>query len=86
MTGIYMFTNKCTEKSYIGQSINIEKRYNAHLFKMSEKSLFHDELHYYVIHNFDFEILEECSVQDLDDREMYYIKKNTIQYRLMGKI
>lgn len=79
MTGIYMFTNKCTEKSYIGQSINIEKRYNAHLFKMSEKSLFHDELHYYGIHNFDFEILEECSVQDLDDREMYYIKKyNTI--------
>lgn len=79
MTGIYMFTNRCSGKSYIGQSVNIEKRYDSHLFKLSEKSLFHDELRYYGIQNFDFEILEECNVQDLDDREMFYIKKyNTI--------
>lgn len=79
MTGIYMFTNRCNGKSYIGQSRNIEKRYDAHLFKKSEKSLFHDEFHYYGSHNFDFQVLEECDIEDLNDREMHYIKKfNTL--------
>lgn len=75
MTGIYMFTNKCTGKSYVGQSVNIEKRYDSHLFKMSERSLFHDELRYYGVQNFEFQVLEECDIRDLNDREIYYIKK-----------
>ena len=29
--GIYKFTNKNNNKSYIGQSINIEKRFKEHL-------------------------------------------------------
>ena len=29
----------------------------------------------YGIENFSFEILEECSKEDLDDREIYYISK-----------
>ena len=79
MVGIYMFTNTCNGKSYIGQSLDIEKRYKAHRFKVSEKSLFHDELHYYGFHNFEFCVLEECDVSDLNEREIYYIKEyNTL--------
>lgn len=29
----------------------------------------------YGIENFSFEILEECSKEDLDDKEVYYISK-----------
>lgn len=31
MTGIYKFTNKINNKSYIGQSIDIEKRRKTHI-------------------------------------------------------
>lgn len=74
-----MFTNRCNGKSYIGQSVNIERRYNEHRFRTVESSLFHDELRYYGFHNFDFYVLEECCISDLNDKEVYYIKKyNTL--------
>lgn len=32
MKGIYKFTNKLNNKAYIGQSINLEKRYKEHKY------------------------------------------------------
>lgn len=79
MTGIYMFTNRCNGKSYIGQSVNIERRYKNHRFHSGENTLFHDELRYYGFHNFDFCILEECLVSELNDKEIRYIREyNTL--------
>lgn len=79
MTGIYMFTNRCNGKSYIGQSVNIERRYKNHRFHSGENTLFHDELKYYGFHNFDFCVLEECLVSELNDREIHYIREyNTL--------
>lgn len=79
MTGIYMFTNKCNGKSYIGQSVDIDRRYKEHRFRTDENTYFHDELKYYGFHNFDFCMLEECSISDLNEREIYYINElNTI--------
>ena len=81
MIGIYKFTNKITGKSYIGQSKNIQKRYNAHKSKCNdtnkekENTYFHRMLEKYGFDNFTFEILEECEEADLDSREIYYIDK-----------
>ena len=82
MIGIYKFTNKLTGESYIGQSKNIQKRYNEHknrydLFgdkdKSTENTYFHQMLRHYGFHNFDFEILEECDIEKLNEREIHYI-------------
>lgn len=80
MVGIYMFTNRCNGKSYIGQSVDIERRYKDHRFHTSENTVFHDDLRYYGFHNFDFCILEECCVSDLNSKEVYYIKKHNTMF------
>lgn len=74
MTGIYMFTNKCNGKSYIGQSVDIDRRYKEHRFR-KERSLFHSEIEYYGFSNFDFVVLEECPIEELNDKEILYIDK-----------
>lgn len=79
MIGIYKFTNKITGEAYIGQSINIRRRYNSHKNKYDhdkikyEDTYFHRMLRHYGFENFDFEIIEECSKSVLDEREQYYI-------------
>lgn len=76
--GIYKITNKQNGKSYIGQSIHIERRWEEHC-KPSSSSLISKAIHKYGKINFLFEILEECQVEDLNLLEQYWIKKeNTI--------
>lgn len=86
MISIYKITNLLNGKSYIGQSINIEKRWYEHKYKsqcrtdISFNSILHIAFRKYGIDNFSFEILEELkTVEELDQREQYYIKfYNTI--------
>lgn len=73
MIGIYKITNKLNNKAYIGQSKHIEQRWKEHQ-QLSRKSLIHKAIEKYGINNFTFEILEECSVDELDEREIYWIK------------
>ena len=73
MIGIYKITNKINTKSYIGQSIHIQERWNEHLSKQSN-SLISLALKKYGISNFSFEILEECNQEELNEKEMYWIK------------
>lgn len=83
MIGIYKFTNKIDGKCYIGQSVNIRKRYNQHKGryntfnhqKAKEDTYFHYVLRNYGFDNFDFEIVEECSLEELNNKEIYYISK-----------
>lgn len=74
--GIYKFTNKLNNKSYIGQSIHVEKRFHEHLrtAKKNPKTIFHKAINKYGIENFVFEILEYCNEEELDAREIYYIE------------
>ena len=70
--GIYKYLNKITGEIYIGQSVNIERRYSAH---KNQKILAIDKaIQQYGIENFEFEILEECSVDKLNEREIFWIK------------
>lgn len=79
--GIYKFENKINHHCYIGQSVNIEQRYKDHLnraknnSKQEKYSLLHKAIQKYGIENFSFEILEECSKEELNEKEIYWIKK-----------
>lgn len=81
MIGIYKITNLINGKCYIGQSVNIKQRWTTHL-----KDAFWEngpEYNYplyqafrkYGVANFSFEVLEECSKDALNEREIFYIAK-----------
>lgn len=81
--GIYKFTNRINNKSYIGQSVSINERYKSHKRNYvvetnnAYNSLFYRALRKYGFENFDYEILvedDELSKQDLNELEIYYIE------------
>lgn len=86
MVGIYKFTNKITGEVYVGQSVDLQKRYNQHKNRCSkncikhEDTYFHRQLAHYGWDNFDYEVIEECKISELNDKEMYYIKLFNSQY------
>lgn len=71
--GIYKIENIKNGKVYIGQSIHIEVRWGEHC--RNKKSLIDQTIQQEGKNNFIFSILEECKVEELDDKERYYIKK-----------
>lgn len=81
MIGIYKIENKINHKIYIGQSIDIQKRWSCHL------ALYHNsasKLHLAMkedgVENFFLTILEECSREELDEKERYWISfYNSVQ-------
>lgn len=79
MVGIYKITNKITGECYIGQSENIKKRWNGHR-ATSRNSKDHNynlrlykDMRLYGIDNFEFSVVEECGVEDLLVKEIYWI-------------
>lgn len=76
MIGIYKIKNKINNKVYIGQSSNITNRFNyytASNLRFQPNSLILKAIHKYGLEFFEFSILEECSVEDLNKKEIYYI-------------
>lgn len=73
MIGIYKITNLINNKIYIGQSVNIERRWQEHIYQ-NRNSAIHQAIKKYGIENFIFEIIEECSQSQLDEREIFWIK------------
>lgn len=78
---IYVYVNKLDGKKYVGQTIDIKQRHNAHLYKKT-KSLFDNTLQKLGMSCFELHILEVfcCSnekiqKQRLDEREIFWIKK-----------
>lgn len=78
--GIYKITNKINGKAYIGQSINIEKRWKNHKIDyLNKNSHSYDYPLYrafrkYGINNFTFEIIEECKEKKLNEKEIFWIE------------
>ena len=79
-TGIYQIRNTVNGKIYVGQSVNIKERIAQHKYKAFDKnepgyrSAIHKAFRKYGVDAFEFSILEECSLEDLDNREKYWIK------------
>lgn len=70
--GIYKIQNKLDGRIYIGQSVHVERRLKEHLW--NEKSDLDKDISNYGKENFTFEIIEECSKEELNIRERYWIK------------
>lgn len=83
LVGIYKITNKITNKVYIGQSVDIRRRWNSHINVLNdtnkneeEKSTaLHQSMLKYGVDNFDFEIVELCAQSELNEKEQYWIKQ-----------
>lgn len=79
MIGIYKIENKVNGKVYIGQSTNIQIRWKNH--KVASQCTKDHTYNYplykafrkYGIDNFIFEIIEECDISELDNREKFWI-------------
>jgi group I intron endonuclease len=73
MIGIYKITNP-KGKIYIGQSININRRWNEYkTLQCSQSKKIYNSLIKYGYENHIFEVLEECFIENINDREEYYI-------------
>jgi len=79
MAYIYKITNLVNGKSYIGQTIKkLEERWQQHI-SILEAGQGSSKLQYafdkYGKDNFAFQRLEECQVEELDEREKYWINE-----------
>lgn len=77
MTGVYKIIDQKTQEIYIGQSINIEERWKTHLYKYKNKrnnKLLYQAMRRDGAENFSFEVIEECSQEELNQKEIYWIQ------------
>lgn len=72
MIGIYKIENLINGKVYIGQSIDIIKRWQSHKNCIEDKPLYR-AFKKYGLKNFDFSVIEECSSDELNDKERFWI-------------
>lgn len=74
--GIYKIENLKTGKIYIGQSINIHKRFKEHLRNglYANSLLIDGAIQDEGYQNFSFEIIKECLIKELDNEERYFIQ------------
>ena len=77
-TGIYKITNIVTQECYIGQAVDIDKRWKQHC-KMGlgidtpPGNKLYKAISEYGLQNFSFEVLEECEKQNLNQAQKFYI-------------
>lgn len=84
MNYIYKFTNKINGHCYIGQTNNLQKRYNGHKSESFNSKVngywlpLHCAIRKYGIENFSYEVIEEIadgeSQQFINEREKYFIQ------------
>jgi len=72
MTGIYKITSP-SKKVYVGQSIDIEKRFKQYKrLDCKKQPKLYNSLKKYNPKNHVFEIIEECLVEQLNEKEIYW--------------
>jgi hypothetical protein len=77
--GIYKITNLITDDSYIGQSVDIYKRWCDHCkcglgIDTPPGNKLYKAIQEYGLENFTFELLVECTQAELNDKERYFIE------------
>nr|YP_010734756.1 hypothetical protein P8516_mgp25 [Diaporthe caulivora]WEH01729.1 hypothetical protein [Diaporthe caulivora] len=84
--GIYMFTNKLTGDIYVGQSIDLRKRFlnyfNLSYLSRRNELIISRAIIKYGYSNFSVTILEYCDKCDLDVREQHYFDTLNPQYNI----
>ena len=89
-TGIYMWTNNLTNKSYIGSAIDLSNRlknyYNVSYLERETKtnnSMIYKALLKYGYSNFKLDIIEICKPSGLIKREQYYLDLLKLEYNIL---
>ena len=77
--GIYKITNLNSEQCYIGQSVDISKRWKDHCkcglgIEASATNKLYNNMQKNGVWNFSFELLEECSRNLLNEKERFWIE------------
>lgn len=86
MACIYKITNLVNNKVYIGKTLKTaEERWKEHCRACRrlrcEKRPLYDAMNKYGVENFICELIEECSVENINDREIYWIEHyNSFHY------
>ena len=78
ITGIYKITNQKNGLCYIGQSVDISKRWKDHAkcglgIDAPAGNKLYKDMQDFGIWNFSWELLEECPKEDLNEKEKFYI-------------
>ncbi len=79
--GIYAIINWVNGKMYIGKTTNMQKRWREHKSSLNRENYKHENKQLirawqkYGENNFTCELLEECSMELLNEREKYWIKE-----------
>lgn len=77
--GIYCIENLVNNKKYVGQSIDIYKRWKDHIDDLEENKHYNVHLqrswNKYGKDNFKFYVLEECDIDKLNQLEVFYVDK-----------
>lgn len=72
--GIYKIQNCINQKVYIGQSVDIKRRWKSHRTSFNTQDYpIYRAMRKYGLDNFSFEIVEECDKSQLNEREIYWI-------------
>lgn len=76
-TGIYKITNIENGMCYVGQAISIQSRWIQHIKRglgaeAPTRNKLYPAMYEIGVENFTFELLEECSPEELNEREDYY--------------
>lgn len=86
MVGIYKIENKINGHVYIGQSVHIKRRWQNEIRRafnpgdISYNYPLSSAIRKYGVNNFDFSVIEECSAEELDEKERYYIYQYNSYY------
>jgi hypothetical protein len=78
MTGIYCITNKVNGKQYVGQSVDTDRRWKTHKRNARKAKInmcLYHAMRKYGIDKFEFEVLEECEIGSLTEREVHYVNQ-----------
>lgn len=79
ISGIHKITNIETQQIYIGQSKNIRERWREHCkaglqIDTPGNNKLYSSMIKYGLDNFTFELMEQCSIDNLNERENYWIE------------